>query len=434
MFAGGGIPYGLMRGMAGGGRRRGGADPWFLMLAYQLWQQIERLGPNKPKLTLGLMALCAAMHFGVLGALSPLALLGVHSARDACLSPRKVFRGLQRGKRRGGLVERLLGRPGSFGSFGDVVRGGEYRRLLASPFAFADDVHLVVNLSSFLLQGARLETRMGFRGFARFLALITLAVQTAHVGVAELLRDFGIADVTRSCVSGASGVNFALKAYLSALEPGDVSMWGLVIPGKFAAAAELLIIHLLDPHAPSLVYHAVGLAVGLAFARGGWIFRRLADAARSIAASRLATFGRARPGPRPDPPPGVREASSSARHSAAAAAQARATTFPRRVFAGLRRRGGGGVFSQQKRASANGGAGAFPPPGARVVLAGLRAADMNGSWGVVKGPDAAVPWSRPRRAGFGVGVLGAPREVRRRGRRRVTRRFGERVAGRRVSF
>jgi rhomboid domain-containing protein 1 len=391
MFAGGGIPYGLMRGMAGGGRRRGGADPWFLMLAYQLWQQIERLGPNKPKLTLGLMALCAAMHFGVLGALSPLALLGVHSARDACLSPRKVFRGLQRGKRRGGLVERLLGRPGSFGSFGDVVRGGEYRRLLASPFAFADDVHLVVNLSSFLLQGARLETRMGFRGFARFLALITLAVQTAHVGVAELLRDFGIADVTRSCVSGASGVNFALKAYLSALEPGDVSMWGLVIPGKFAAAAELLIIHLLDPHAPSLVYHAVGLAVGLAFARGGWIFRRLADAARSIAESRLATFGRARPGPRPDPPPGVREASSSARHSARhSAAQARATTFPRRVFAGLRRRGGGGVFSQQKRASANGGAGAFPPPGARVVLAGLRAADMNGSWGVVKGPDAAV--------------------------------------------
>ena len=397
MFAGGGIPYGLMRGMAGGGRRRGGADPWFLMLAYQLWQQIERLGPNKPKLTLGLMALCAAMHFGVLGALSPLALLGVHSARDACLSPRKVFRGLQRGKRRGGLVERLLGRPGSFGSFGDVVRGGEYRRLLASPFAFADDVHLVVNLSSFLLQGARLETRMGFRGFARFLALITLAVQTAHVGVAELLRDFGIADVTRSCVSGASGVNFALKAYLSALEPGDVSMWGLVIPGKFAAAAELLIIHLLDPHAPSLVYHAVGLAVGLAFARGGWIFRRLADAARWIAASRLVrgSFGRARPGPRPDPPPGVREASSSApgtRHSAAAAAQARATTFPRRVFAGLRRRVGGGVFSQRKRASANASAnaGAFPPPGARVVLAGLRAADMNGSWGVVKGPDAAV--------------------------------------------
>ena len=261
-----------------------------------------------------------------------------------------------------------------FGSFGDVVRGGEFRRLLASPFAFADDVHLVVNLSSFLLQGARLETRMRFRGFARFLALITLAVQTAHVAVAELLRDFGIADVTRSCVSGASGVNFALKAYLSALEPGDVSMWGLVVPGKFAAAAELLIIHLLDPHAPSLVYHAVGLAVGLAFARGGWIFKRLADAARTIAASRLATFGRARPGPRPDPPPGVREASSSARHSAAAAAQARATTFPRRVFAGLRRRGGA-------RASANGGAAASLSPGARVVLAGLRAADMNGSWG-----------------------------------------------------
>jgi tRNA 2-selenouridine synthase SelU len=30
------------------------------------------------------------------------------------------------------------------------------------------------------------------------------------------------------------------------------------------------------------------------------------------------------------------------------------------------------------------------PPGTRVVLAGLRAADMNGSWGVVKGPDSAA--------------------------------------------
>ena len=94
---------------------------------------------------------------------------------------------------------------------------------------------------------------------------------------AELLRRFEIADVTRACVTGASGINFALKAYLSALEPGDVSMWGFVIPGKFAAAAELLIIHLLNPHAPSLVYHLVGLAVGVVFAAG----KKARDAATS---------------------------------------------------------------------------------------------------------------------------------------------------------
>ena len=316
MFAGGGIPYGLMRGMAGGGRRRGGADPWFLMLAYQLWQQIERLGPNKPKLTLGLMALCAAMHFEVLGALSPLALLGVHSAREACLSPRKVFRPTR------SLVEHALGRLGSF-SFSSF-RGGEFRRLLASPFVFADDVHLAVNLSSFLLQGARLETRMGARGFARFLACVALAVQTAHVFAAELLRRWGVVDVTRACVTGASGVNFALKAYLSVLEPGYVSMWGFVIPGKFSAGAEILIIHLLNPHAPSLVYHAVGLIVGVAFAtcaRGETNLARrsgsvIAAAVRWIARlANVALFrGFARPGPagRPDPPPGVRDAHAAA--------------------------------------------------------------------------------------------------------------------------
>ena len=168
--------------------------------------------------------------------------------------------------------------------------------------------------------------------------------------------------MTRSCVSGASGVNFALKAYLSALEPGDVSMWGLVVPGKFAAAAELLIIHLLDPHAPSLVYHAVGLAVGLAFARGGWIFKRLADAARSIAASRLATFGRARR-PRPDPPPGAPRRRVPARHSAAAAAQAARDDVPAEGLRLALRVGGA-------RASANGGAAVSLSPGARVVLAG----------------------------------------------------------------
>lgn len=393
MFAGGGIPYGLMRGMGGGGRRRGGADPWFLMLAYQLWQQIERLGPNKPKLTLGLMALCAAMHFEVLGALSPLALLGVHSARDACLSPRKALRLLRGGKSASTSlfdVEHLLRRRTTFDGRSSM---GEFsRRVFLSPFAFADDVHLVVNLSSFLLQGARLEPRMGFGGFARFLAFIVLAVQTAHVFVAEALRRAAIVDVTSACLGGASALNFALKAYLSVLEPNTfVSMWGFVIPGKFAAAAELLIIHLLNPHAPSLVYHAVGLAVGVAFARARAgidsaenLFRRLKKVSVSLIARamRLARPG----GPRPDPPPGVREA----RAAAAAAAQARATTFPGRVFAGLRRRRKAHAPSEKKKNASAASSSSSLPPGTRVVLARLRAADMNGSWGVVKGPDSAA--------------------------------------------
>ena len=65
---------------------------------------------------------------------------------------------------------------------------------------------------------------------------------------------------------------------------------------------------------------------------------------------------------------------------------ARASSFPQRVFAGLRRRGGA-----RARAGAPGASSlASLPPGTRVVLAGLRAADMNGSWGTVTGPDAGA--------------------------------------------
>jgi hypothetical protein len=195
-------------------------------------------------------------------------------------------------------------------------------------------------------------------------------------------------DVTSACLGGASAMNFALKAYLSVIEPNTfVTMWGFVIPGKFAACAELLIIHLLNPHAPSLVYHAVGLAVGVLFARArfGGMAEKLIRRLKKVSGSLLERARGARPrGPgRPDPPPGVREA----RAAAAAAAQARATTFPGRVFAGLRRR-----RNANKSASdaSNASSSVSLPPGTRVVLAGLRAADMNGSWGVVKGPDVAA--------------------------------------------
>ena len=40
-------------------------NPWFLMLAMQLWQQIERL-PVKPPVTLAVMGASAALHFGFL--------------------------------------------------------------------------------------------------------------------------------------------------------------------------------------------------------------------------------------------------------------------------------------------------------------------------------------------------------------------------------
>ena len=94
MFGGGGfggMPFGMFGGipyMGGGGfgrgrRGRGGFNPWFLMMAIRLWNEIDRL-PVKPPVTLGVMALSSALHFGILGDRT-------FSASDACLNPRAVI-------------------------------------------------------------------------------------------------------------------------------------------------------------------------------------------------------------------------------------------------------------------------------------------------------------------------------------------------------
>ena len=149
MFGGGfgPIPAMMMRGMGGmggmgggyggygrgyGGRRggRGGmSNPWFIMLAYRLWQEIDRL-PVKPPVTLAVMGASAALHFGLLNL--P---MGTSSA-EMCLSA------------------------------GAIVEAGQLYRVLTSFLSYGDEMHLVYNLSSFLWKGANLEIKMGSEKFA----------------------------------------------------------------------------------------------------------------------------------------------------------------------------------------------------------------------------------------------------------------------------
>ena len=170
------VPNAAMRGR---GRRGGGADPWFLVMAYQLWQQIERLGPNKPRVTLACMALAAALHFNLLGDVGD-AFLGASSA-DACVS-----------------AHRVLSRR-------------EWWRLLASPLRFADDLNLVVNLTSFLHKGHVLERARGPEGFARLLPILLLATNLAYVAVAHLAHRLRLFDARRACLVGTTALNFALR-------------------------------------------------------------------------------------------------------------------------------------------------------------------------------------------------------------------------------
>ncbi|EEH55749.1 uncharacterized protein MICPUCDRAFT_18451, partial [Micromonas pusilla CCMP1545] len=148
-------------------------------MAIRLWNEIDRL-PVKPPVTLGVMALSSALHFGILGDRT-------FSASDACLNPRAV------------------------------IELGEWHRLVTAPLFYADEMHLVYNLSSMLWKGVQLETRMGSEAFAKLLVFLLVSVNAAACAVAWVTRaHFASVEEAyyRSCVTGSAGVLFALKSVI----------------------------------------------------------------------------------------------------------------------------------------------------------------------------------------------------------------------------
>ena len=241
--------------MYAGGRRRGsrggGFDPWFLMLAYDLARQVERLTRTSPSRRSAVMALSAGAH----RSLGDARALGLSGA-PACLSASRV-------------LER-----------------GEWRRLLTSPFAFADEIHLVVNLSSFLHKGHLLERRLGGpRAFARRLCALLLLTQLLYVAVAssELpARILGSGySISRACVSGLSGANFALAAGSRARFPsGGVSLLGIRVPAEWALWADARPRLPLNPSPRGRGVPRLGASVGVAVRAR--IERGLADAGEGL--------------------------------------------------------------------------------------------------------------------------------------------------------
>ena len=348
------VPNAAMRGR---GRRGGGADPWFLVMAYQLWQQIERLGPNKPRVTLACMALAAALHFNLLGDVGD-AFLGASSADAGVSAPR-------------------------------VLSRREWWRLLASPLRFADDLNLVVNLTSFLHKGHVLERARGPEGFARLLPILLLATNLAYVAVAHLAHRLRLFDARRVCLVGTTALNFALGAVADADRTATgttTRVWGIAVPTRWASWAELGVVHLLNPHLAGFVYHACGVVAGATLvaverraetrrerknrntARGG--IPRGSDGGGGDGGSHGGSRGASRG-----------EASGGAFDAGRGFANGSAFGFaPRRSL-----RDG---FFRRRGASAAVRAVADVPSGTRVVLSGLRATDMNGKWATSEGPDA----------------------------------------------
>ena len=349
--------------MGGGGRRhRGGglSNPWFIMMAVRLYQEIDRL-PVKPPVTLATMGALAALHFGVLGDLAD-ALVG--SPAHACLNPRYV-------------VERQ-----------------QWGRLLTAPLIHADEMHLVYTLSSFLWKGAKLETRMGSERFAKLLVGLTGATHATAVAVMWVMaRHLGVTGPYRtSCFTGPSGILLALKAVLLTDEPAVSSLLGMTIPSKWVSWAELALMYALNPSTASLITHLCGVLVGLAWIRRGIILGKLGLGGAFGGGSRGGGGGnRERQQQQQQQQRGGQAETDRDAAAAAAAAAARRHAAPPQgsgPSSGMRHRRAAGPGMRSTSAAASGASeGSAPTPGSRVVLAGLRAADMNGLWGVVAGTD-----------------------------------------------
>ncbi|KAG7668501.1 hypothetical protein Ndes2437B_g06912 [Nannochloris sp. 'desiccata'] len=215
------------------GRRRDAYhDQQVIRLILALVQQILMM-EQKPPVTLALGAI------NVLAYLKPSSLSDVlpriPSTRSGCLQPAKI------------------------------LFGGQWSRLLWSPFLHQDDLHLYYNMASLLWKGSIIEPFMGSLGFAALILELLLLTGLIYVGIAAGAVSTGLWFGKRafnSCAVGFSGVLFGLKVVLNAHSPGWSSIAGFNLPTKYAAWAELVLISIITPES-SFLGHLSGIFAGL---------------------------------------------------------------------------------------------------------------------------------------------------------------------------
>ncbi|XP_053502253.1 rhomboid-related protein 4 isoform X1 [Ictalurus furcatus] len=147
--------------------------------------------------------------------------------------------------------------------------GGDWHRLLFSPFHHVNDLHLYFNMASFLWKGVNLERRLGTAWFAYLLSVFSLLTGLVYLlleaGLTELLDD---SSFSMQCAVGFSGVLFGLKVVNNYYNPGGVKyIMGCPVAKRYACWVELVLIHILNP-GTSFVGHLSGILVGLLYITG----------------------------------------------------------------------------------------------------------------------------------------------------------------------
>jgi rhomboid domain-containing protein 1 len=143
-------------------------------------------------------------------------------------------------------------------------QGGQWSRLLVSPFVHGYESHLFFNMTSLLWMGSELETSMGSAKFASMVATLLGLSQGITLLMCKglLLLGGGTQYYVHHSV-GFSGVLFGMKIVLTAW-PNDIVPIGLVMPVRYTTWAELFLAQVMVPRS-SFIGHLGGILAGYAY-------------------------------------------------------------------------------------------------------------------------------------------------------------------------
>ncbi|EYU42729.1 hypothetical protein ABFS82_13G000900 [Erythranthe guttata] len=146
-----------------------------------------------------------------------------------------------------------------------ILKHKDLKRFILSAFHHINEPHLFYNMLSLLWKGTQLESAMGSIEYASMVAALVGMSQGITLLLAKglLLFDYDSPYYNEYSV-GFSGVLFAMKVVLYSRSDDYTHLYGLVVPTRYAAWAELVLVQMFVPGV-SFLGHLGGILAGLLY-------------------------------------------------------------------------------------------------------------------------------------------------------------------------